>query len=43
MKTMLDLDANAAKKFLTNENYVTGGLSPYLQFSDIIKQAKIIK
>lgn len=27
MKTMLDLYANAAKKFLTNENYVTGAVA----------------
>ncbi|MBO4480871.1 MAG: RNA-directed DNA polymerase [Alphaproteobacteria bacterium] len=43
MKTVLDLDANAAKKFfLTNENYFTGDLPPYFQFNDIIKETENI-
>jgi len=43
MKTVLDLDANKAKRFfLANENYFTGDLPPYFRFNNIIKQAENI-
>lgn len=40
MKTVLDLNAQAAKKFfLTDENYFTGDLPPYFRFRDLLYKA----
>lgn len=43
MKTVLDLNAEKAKKFfLAGENYFTGDLPPYFKFNDVLQKATAI-